>query len=781
MPCQFPAEGVTPSVEFTFVAGPSDKHELAALLEHTELPDTTFRFTVCVEDGLLRLALGSMRRDFKDPAAADLLGRLFHTIFVEARLRPLLVETPVAALIERDHIYEKTNFTQEAHLFRTLGTLTDSDLLNIRRADDSGLEALRIAASNVTRALQHHWNQEDKLKLHFFPVGQGPADRKIQILVSDGSGAHVPLNRRGEGLRWFLALFVEIEQRSFRDSLCKLLVIDEPGVYLHPEGQADLRSLLQAHCASSKHQLVYTTHSPFMLNWSRPHEVRVVHRAEGEPTNTSIIVDKPYHGGDRLRFWEPFRRNIGLFLGDLGLLGKNNLFVEGPSEHILLPFLAPQLSDWRIIPIENEYALLLMVQVCLADEDRKAVVLVDGDDQGRRYRDKLVEEKCNARIYSLTEFCYMPDDRVAMCLEDFMSREQYLRAVNATYTEETAGYVEIPHELIATLDRGVPVARHIEEIFESRRQRFKKADVAIHVASCEMEFDQDMFAGNIDALVHRIETGSGAIVLGKVAAPDPTPEAGSSLVVSLVFQRTVGVKSIVITAAGSIALPLGGETWHFPPLPDATLSTQQGNEELGGDSGRPNNAASATSSSIPEIETRSVDGNEIAANGSDSSAPTTTAESESSAGAADENQINTQPLPSPDIAVFDCWERHWVNRPLGPFLEGGAAIVRISDCPALQHANELNFTINYVTGDPESLSASLMFIKNVQVGDKLEGVVIDDSTPQGYHIRIFGSRTEALVRYFRAGGRQFRNGDRVRGRVVGMSTRGRFELDLTQP
>jgi hypothetical protein len=61
-----------------------------------------------------------------------------------------------------------------------------------------------------------------------------------------------------------------------------LFVFDEPGGPLHPAGERAMVPLLDELARSSGNQVIYTTHSPFLLDWSFPQRVRLFHRG-GRP------------------------------------------------------------------------------------------------------------------------------------------------------------------------------------------------------------------------------------------------------------------------------------------------------------------------------------------------------------------------------------------------------------------------------------------------------------------------------------------------------------------
>jgi predicted ATP-dependent endonuclease of OLD family len=74
-----------------------------------------------------------------------------------------------------------------------------------------------------------------------------------------------------------------------------------------------------------KNQLIYTTHSPFMINRDFPQRVRLVSKGrEGTKIDSKAYRDN----------WKPLRRSIGLVIGDLFFFNDSSLIVEVPSKKI---------------------------------------------------------------------------------------------------------------------------------------------------------------------------------------------------------------------------------------------------------------------------------------------------------------------------------------------------------------------------------------------------------------------------------------------------------------
>src|SRR5579864_8980776 len=87
---------------------------------------------------------------------------------------------------------------------------------------------------------------------------------------------------------------------------------------------------------SSRHQLIYSTHSPFMIDWNFPQRIRLFTR--DHDSKRAYIENKPYtpEEGIHQSVWDPLRETIGVTVGDVAVLAYRNILVEGVTEQILL-------------------------------------------------------------------------------------------------------------------------------------------------------------------------------------------------------------------------------------------------------------------------------------------------------------------------------------------------------------------------------------------------------------------------------------------------------------
>ena len=85
--------------------------------------------------------------------------------------------------------------------------------------------------------------------------------------------AHTPLGSRSRGFVWFFSFLAWYEDIK-RQNQNVILLLDEPGLSLHGRAQADLLNYFEQELADR--QLIYSTHSPLMIDPRNFARVRIV-------------------------------------------------------------------------------------------------------------------------------------------------------------------------------------------------------------------------------------------------------------------------------------------------------------------------------------------------------------------------------------------------------------------------------------------------------------------------------------------------------------------------
>ncbi|MEM8960299.1 MAG: AAA family ATPase, partial [Acidobacteriota bacterium] len=273
------------------------------------------------------------------------------------------------ALIEREN-----NNQLEGSDYPLLG------LINLARLDHRQLAGaknttelknkLEGAGNHLTRKIVKYWSQNQHIQLRFDVRDAKPEDPPNMQHGTNVWGevydtvhwAHTPLGSRSRGFVWFFSFLAWYEDLK-RQEQNVILLLDEPGLSLHGRAQADLLQYFETELAA--HQLLYTTHSPFMIDPKKLKRVRIVQdlgidakeQLPKDQDGTKVLANVLEATADSLF---PLQGALGYEIQQTLFIGPNSLVVEGPTDMLYLRAVSAQLDkegrtalsdDWVITPV----------------------------------------------------------------------------------------------------------------------------------------------------------------------------------------------------------------------------------------------------------------------------------------------------------------------------------------------------------------------------------------------------------------------------------------------
>jgi predicted ATP-dependent endonuclease of OLD family len=151
--------------------------------------------------------------------------------------------------------------------------LSPRELHNLHAANDHETrnQLANRASAIVTTELRRLW-KDRALKVRFSPDAN-----HLDTFISDPNSVYdveVNLDDRSRGLKWFFSFYIAFSADTKGGSAENaILLLDEPGLFLHALSQADL---LRHFSADFNNQILYTTHSPFMVPTENLDAIRTV-------------------------------------------------------------------------------------------------------------------------------------------------------------------------------------------------------------------------------------------------------------------------------------------------------------------------------------------------------------------------------------------------------------------------------------------------------------------------------------------------------------------------
>jgi len=258
--------------------------------------------------------------------------------------------------------------------------------------DDESTNRLDQASAALNETLRHSWSQGKNLQ---FLLRHFSRENKIELSIKDPGVAKrvVRVSRRSTGFTHFFTLKTILHSRQTESPANSYIwLFDEPGLYLHPDGQHDLIKVIET--LSLSNQVLYSTHSLFMINKNYPTRHRLLYKTGTEGTKAD---SKPHHG-----HWKPTIEALGLALPGTILFASNILLVEGDSDPILLNSVLLKLIEMNevsfdlnslsIIPTNDSKNADAIVRILTESSIKpKIAALFDGDAGGIEKSKKIAD------------------------------------------------------------------------------------------------------------------------------------------------------------------------------------------------------------------------------------------------------------------------------------------------------------------------------------------------------------------------------------------------------
>ena len=217
----------------------------------------------------------------------------------------------------------------------------------------------------------------------------------IKILVKTNENT-TNISERSNGLRWYLNLFIDILANDIKDTNV-IFLLDEPGVYLHVNAQRELLRLFYDLCKNDN-QVVYSTHSPYMIDSNNIINIRAIEKDERGHTNIyNTAYDNKFNSVSKRETLSPLIQAIGADLRfNIGPQAeKLNIVTEGITDYMyytamLYYFNIPEEKMPYIIPAVGAGNVNVIVSVLIGwGCDFK--VILDYDKAGFVECEKLVD------------------------------------------------------------------------------------------------------------------------------------------------------------------------------------------------------------------------------------------------------------------------------------------------------------------------------------------------------------------------------------------------------
>ena len=332
---------------------------------------------------------------------------------------------------------------------------------------------LESASIEISDEIFEFWNQNKQLRVEFDlsvanPNDPPPLNEGTILHVRIWNNRHrvsVPFDERSKGFVWFfsfLSYFSTLEEEEDADLI---LLLDEPGLNLHAMAQRDFLRFIDDRLAP-KNQVVYSTHSPFMINLDKLSSVRTVQDVDDRGT----FVSDDTLSNDRETVF-PIQVALGYQMAQTLFLAPHCLMVNYPSDLIYLQVLGEAVASigqmrldprWVVIPVGGADNLPTFIST-LGENYVSVAVMMDVSTKNRLKLDHI-NRNAAVKRYNPIKWVEVAKVRTAD-IEDLFEPTFYLKLVNEAY----AGELDEPVTMKSISESNPRIVQRLDSYFRRHR------------------------------------------------------------------------------------------------------------------------------------------------------------------------------------------------------------------------------------------------------------------------------------------------------------------------
>ncbi|RWX19773.1 hypothetical protein EHI42_03185 [Rhizobium hidalgonense] len=300
---------------------------------------------------------------------------------------------------------------------------------------------LENTANELTREVLAYWSTNTNLRVlidltmakELNGRNETPVVDELQVrMYDDKHMLSLPFDERSSGFRWFFSFLTAFSRYEY-DPTPVVILLDEPALGLHAKAQKDFLRFIEERL-SKRCQVIYTTHSPFMI---QPDQLQRTRLIEDKGTEKGSVVTADVLTTDRDTLF-PLQSALGYDIAQHLFIAKDNLVLEGPSDFIYLDTISQHLKGlgrvglherWSMMPIGG--ADVIPAFVALLGNHLDVTVLVDARKEGHQ------------KLTSLAKAGFLADKRIITIgeltgtnmadIEDLFDVEDYIALYNAAF------------------------------------------------------------------------------------------------------------------------------------------------------------------------------------------------------------------------------------------------------------------------------------------------------------------------------------------------------------
>ena len=423
-----------------------------------------YQKTLSLEDGKLSGLLGDLKlpestlaegEDISKEEKKLLNGYGLALILYNLLPKPVLFNAESGVLPNQIDLNDENEpIGDGAHAAENFLQLLDIDIEDLVNEDRRFREnVLNKANAQISEDFISFWSQEigrsGRLSLQCdienYGSGHGEKTGKPHLVfwIKD-NGVQLYPRQRSMGVRWFISFYLQLKASEKTEGR-KIFLFDEPGANLHSKAQGDVLNLLNK--LSKNIEIVYSTHSPHLIEYSKLYRVYAVQRSDEEEDGPTTVIDAHKLGTASSDTLSPVLTAMGANFSSQDVIKRtNNVLLEEMSGYYYLK------AFWRLFNVNQEAHFIAATGVNKLETlvnmflgwGLDFLVAVDDDKQGREVykniKQNIFGNNEDLAEKQLLKFPGCPAIEEAFSQNDF--KKYVLENETLKYTSENGEYLK---------------------------------------------------------------------------------------------------------------------------------------------------------------------------------------------------------------------------------------------------------------------------------------------------------------------------------------------------
>ena len=401
-----------------------------------------------------------------------------NTSIIDSRINlPTFISKLDANNLDKDEKTAKTLLdlgNLDAHELLQLGQEGD-DHKQIQKNKDRLDLILSHASKKVSEEIDNIWSQN----AHDIEFSVHGNDLRVWV-KNRSDGIKLQLEERSRGYQWYFSFYTVFNVESEQGHKDAIILLDEPALFLHAKGQEDFLNRVLP-LLVKKNQIIYTTHSPFMVDLTKPDSIHTVTLKESDVLNVkqkiSHISNENWDRDKDALF--PLQSALHYTMAQSMFIGRKNLIVEGVTDFWLLASISSLLEAAGKVHLNKDFVFVpagggtksALFAITYKSQGLDVAVLLDGDREGGAVHEQIVKNKI-LREKNVSMLNEIFDSSRSMSIEDIFQEEYYLRFVHKAYKNEL---LEKGISEIVLTSQDPMIVKRIEDFFNKIGLKFNKS------------------------------------------------------------------------------------------------------------------------------------------------------------------------------------------------------------------------------------------------------------------------------------------------------------------